>query len=90
MATVKIACPKCNWEPQPDDHWHCTCGHAWNTFDTAARCPSCGRQWEETQCLTTPGGCGQFSPHINWYKGLDKWLLEELKKISVPVEEPAF
>lgn len=59
----KIQCPRCHWKPGPDDVWSCTCGHSWNTFDTHGRCPSCGKQWMETQCPH----CGEWSPHEAWY-----------------------
>ena len=88
MADVKIACPKCNWEPTPADVWQCTCGHARHTFDTAGRCPSCAKQWEETCCHQPDvGGCGAWSPHLEWYRNLDGWLLEEIKKIRIKVLE---
>lgn len=88
MAEVKIACPKCEWEPSPSDHWTCSCGHAWHTFDTAGRCPSCKKQWNETQCLgPAVGGCGAWSPHLDWYRNLDDWLREEIEKIRVRVKE---
>jgi hypothetical protein len=89
MAKVKIACPKCDWEPHPNDRWSCSCGHSWNTFDTGGRCPACGKVWEHTQCLSqAEGGCEQWSLHLEWYRNLDKWLKEELEKIRIVVEEP--
>ncbi len=91
MAEVKIACPKCNWEPTPTDQWSCTCGHSWHTFDTAGRCPSCAKQWEETCCHPPEaGGCGLWSQHLDWYRNLDGWLLEEIKKIRIRVAEKVF
>ncbi len=88
MAEVKIACPKCDWEPNPDHQWLCSCGHSWHTFDTGGRCPACKKQWETTQC-TSPaeGGCTQFSPHLDWYRNLDQWLKEEIEKIRIRVKE---
>lgn len=60
---MKISCPKCRWEPSAADRWRCTCGHAWNTFDTYGRCPACRRVWRQTQCLA----CSAWSPHHDWY-----------------------
>jgi hypothetical protein len=60
----RIRCPKCAWQPRPEDRWQCTCLHAWNTFDTRGRCPSCGFQWIETQCFR----CQQMSLHEDWYE----------------------
>jgi hypothetical protein len=79
---VKIECPKCAWEPDGGAYWQCTCGHIWDTFSTAARCPVCAKQWEYTQCIPHRGGCVAMSPHLDWYKGLDRWLEEELASIS--------
>ncbi|HTS65134.1 MAG TPA: hypothetical protein VMH28_24090 [Candidatus Acidoferrales bacterium] len=59
----RIRCPKCGWSPRAEDRWGCTCGHAWNTFDTGGVCPGCMYQWKVTQCLR----CGEFSPHSDWY-----------------------
>ncbi len=85
--TEKIACPKCGWEPDGAPYWSCTCGHSWNTFDTAGKCPSCGKQWKDTQCIPHAGGCWEWSPHIDWYHHLDDWLKEEIEKINEPVAQ---
>ena len=60
---ARIRCPLCKWQPCEADRWQCECGCVWNTFDTHARCPACGKQWLVTQCLA----CGEFSPHEDWY-----------------------
>jgi len=84
----KIECPKCGWEPQPDDRWQCNCGHVWNTFETTGRCPACHKVWEHTRCHPIfVGGCEQWSPHLDWYKGLDEALrlaMEELMREKAP------
>jgi len=77
---IKIACPKCDWEPDGGDHWQCTCGHLWNTFDTGGKCPKCGKEWKHTQCplpFESLGGCGAWSPHIDWYKNLSNEMKKE-------------
>ncbi|MCP3927703.1 MAG: hypothetical protein GY705_01215 [Bacteroidetes bacterium] len=84
---VKIECPKCGWEPDGGAYWGCICGNVWNTFDTAGRCPSCGKQYKNTQCISYRGGCNLFSPHMDWYKNLDEWLEEELNTIKTPIEK---
>jgi hypothetical protein len=58
-----IRCPKCQFQPSDDIQWACKCGHVWNTFWTAARCPACHFQWEETMCPH----CGEMSEHRGWY-----------------------
>jgi hypothetical protein len=60
----RIRCPVCGWSPGADDVWSCTCGHAWNTFDTGGVCPSCLHQWTATQCPK----CKQWSAHSDWYE----------------------
>lgn len=82
MAELRIACPKCDWEPDGKPYWSCTCGHIWNTFDTAGRCPQCRKQWEWTACIPYAGGCSSMSPHLDWYRGLDDWLRERLEEIA--------
>lgn len=81
MASVNIECPQCTWEPQANSKWRCTCGHIWNTFDTAAQCPACKKQWKDTCCLS----CQEWSPHLDWYKNLDEWLEEELAFFQIPI-----
>jgi hypothetical protein len=58
-----IRCPLCRWAPREGDLWMCSCGYAWNTFDTGGVCPACLRQWTETQCPV----CGGWSAHSDWY-----------------------
>ncbi len=83
----KIACPKCDWEPDGGEYWGCSsCGHVWDTFKTAARCPSCGKQYHHTQCIGYAGGCNQSSPHIDWYRHLDDWLKEQLEEVVETIE----
>lgn len=62
---MKIYCPECRWEPTADSRWQCHpgCDHVWNTFDTHARCPQCGKVWRNTRCLA----CQQWSRHEDWY-----------------------
>ena len=79
MSNIKIACPKCDWEPDASDRWQCSCGHVWNTFETGGTCPKCKKQWKDTQCIGWRGGCNQWSPHIDWYRGLDEAIAELLK-----------
>ena len=64
----RVRCPACGWEPKPDDQWTCECRHSWNTFDTGGVCPSCHRQWMETQCPQ----CHVWSRHEDWYADADE------------------
>lgn len=74
----EIKCPKCEWHPNIDDKWQCSCFHVWNTFDTGGICPACKKRWEDTQCLK----CKKWSPHLDWYSNYDKLLKEELESIK--------
>lgn len=79
---MKIACPKCKWEPDGGAYWVCdSCGTTWDTFSTAARCPGCKKQFELTSCIPFRGGCDIASPHLEWYLDLDQLLKDELEKI---------
>jgi hypothetical protein len=73
---LEIYCPRCHWEPDGEAHWACVCGCVWNTFDTAGVCPQCRHRWHVTGCPTDPGGCGAYSPHEDWYHGLDEQIAE--------------
>lgn len=59
-----IQCPVCEWQPDGNKHWACSCGHRWNTFKTKAQCPKCKTEWANTHCP----GCRKSSPHVDWYK----------------------
>jgi hypothetical protein len=76
---MKIYCPKCSYEPKTDDRWICKCQFIWNTFDTAAKCPSCGYQWLETQCP----GCSQWSLHVDWYHVEDDVKEQTIRSIAI-------
>jgi hypothetical protein len=77
-----ISCPKCSWKPNADDLWQCSCGHIWNTFSTGGHCPACAQKWLHTQCHRIPG-CGQWSPHLDWYPGLDEALSSQLEELNI-------
>ena len=83
-----VSCPSCGWHPDGKKHWKCLCGHEWNIFNTAGRCPACFRQWEKTQCAPNAGGCNHSSPHLEWYGNLDNWLELELSEIPAHKQEP--
>lgn len=71
---IKICCPKCDWEPDASSEWTCTCEHIWNTFDTGGICPKCKTRWKDTECLS----CHKWSPHIDWYRGLDEAIRQQI------------
>lgn len=62
----RIRCPRCQWQPAPNDTWRCDpgCLHVWNTFETRGVCPACSKQWTQTACLR----CHVWSPHDDWYE----------------------
>ena len=66
---IEIKCPKCAWQPDGGYYWECACGMVWNTFETQGVCPKCNKRWLDTQCPGPgyPGGCGEWSPHVDWY-----------------------
>lgn len=47
------------------------CKTKWNTFDTRACCPGCGKVYEDTWCPERRGGCGEISPHGDWYEEIE-------------------
>jgi hypothetical protein len=77
-ADLLIRCPACKWEPDGLPLWQCACGHSWDVFATAGRCPECGLVQTHTRCLPRAGGCGVESPHLDWYAGLGQAVDEML------------
>ena len=75
-----IQCSVCEWQPDGEIHWACSCGHRWNTFKTKGKCPNCKTQWKDTWCP----GCGKSTPHKNWYK--TKEDLEMIENSSDPTQ----
>jgi hypothetical protein len=60
----KIRCPLCAWRPDGKPYWQCEiCLTQFDTFATAAQCPSCDNRWYETQCIR----CDEMSAHESWY-----------------------
>jgi hypothetical protein len=86
MDSIRIRCPKCNWEPDGKSHWQCTCGHRWDAFSTGGGCPCCGKQWEYTQCVDDAGGCNHAAPHLDWYENLDVIAEEALSVLYEKVQ----
>ncbi len=82
MAEIKIKCPQCQWEPDGSPFWECHCGHVWNTFETAGRCPICSFQHNYTQCVDYAGGCKTYSLHLDWYQGLDEAVVHLLEAVK--------
>jgi hypothetical protein len=75
MDNIEIYCPKCSWHPDGQPYWQCSCGHTWDTFSTAGRCPACKYVWQDTMCIT----CHKWTPHLDWYHGLDA-IVKDLKE----------
>ncbi len=86
MKDIQIRCPKCSWEPDGKPYWACTCGTVWDTFSTGGRCPGCGKQWEDTQCVPYAGGCGKWSPHLDWYDNLSEIANQVNEFLKAPEE----
>ena len=65
LTGITIQCPACEWQPDGKKNWGCSnCGHVWDTFTTRGVCPKCKTKFETTWCP----GCGQSTPHTDWYK----------------------
>jgi len=69
---ANVSCPICGWEPSEGDIWVCDlCRTRWNTFETHGKCPGCGKQFIDTQCSRSRGGCGQMSLNAEWYQRVE-------------------
>jgi Zn-dependent protease len=60
---LEVTCPACGVPPPIGPYWTCPCGTRFDTFETHAHCPRCGRGFEATRCAA----CGQSTPLAQWY-----------------------
>lgn len=80
MDRNNIKCPACNWTPPEGRHWNCLeCGADLDHFNNLGRCNQCGYNHDKTYCPVEIGGCGQSSPHLDWYGNFE----EGLSKINI-------
>jgi len=78
-----VSCPKCGWEPDETCRWMCDeCRTKWNTFETNATCPGCGKVFIDTQCLRSRSGCGQMSLNADWYVPIEDASPKEKEKFT--------
>ncbi|MEI8241857.1 MAG: site-2 protease family protein [bacterium] len=57
------ACPSCHAAPRAGRFWGCShCHTAFDTFESRARCPSCGAAFNTTRCPA----CGNSHPLHDW------------------------
>jgi Zn-dependent protease len=60
-----LSCPSCRSAPLLGAFWVCgECGTPFDTFETGARCPSCGMVFGEPRCVD----CGRSSPIGEWLR----------------------
>ncbi|MGA2635366.1 MAG: site-2 protease family protein [Terracidiphilus sp.] len=58
-----FACPSCRMAPPVGARWKCGhCGQLFDTFETRAKCPGCGVQYDTTMCLH----CREQHPMNEW------------------------
>jgi hypothetical protein len=78
-----IRCPKCGWEADESCRWVCdVCNTKWNTFETNAKCPGCGKVFVDTQCMRSRGGCGYMSLNVDWYQPIAEAPPKEKEKFT--------
>ena len=71
-----ISCPLCDWNPSKEDEWECEgCGY-WFSYFSQSECPQCGTEVQRVHCKEHNGGCGQVSPYLDWFCGMDDALRE--------------
>lgn len=68
-----VHCPACEWQPRDKDRWTCSCGFAWNVFETRGVCPECKKKQAKTACLS----CKEKAPHADWYAPAEQAEEEE-------------
>jgi DNA-directed RNA polymerase subunit RPC12/RpoP len=58
-----FACPSCEAAPPIGPFWECgECGQPFDSFETQARCPSCGAPFDAARCVD----CGSLHPVAAW------------------------
>lgn len=74
---MQIKCPNCSWHPEKGDFWICEhCKMDFDMFEEGGKCPYCRHQHEDALCPSWKGGCGEVSPHLDWYSDIDKGMQE--------------
>ena len=75
-----LRCPKCNWVPNENSFWECTCGFKENSFDQLGKCKNCKVELASQKCNNTKNkkeGCGEWSNIIDWFDiGEDEVIYE--------------
>jgi len=65
-----FACPSCRAAPPLGVYWQCgACGHPFDTFESGAVCPQCGKQFATTACMD----CREQHPMSEWVVGSYAW-----------------
>ena len=59
---AEFRCPACGKSPVKGNFWRCSCGTAFDTFETGFACPQCGQGFQSTMC----GDCRQRSNPASW------------------------
>ncbi|HET8826825.1 MAG TPA: site-2 protease family protein, partial [Terriglobales bacterium] len=68
-----FACPRCKSKPPLGAFWKCSnCQQAFDTFQTAAVCPTCNTRFDVTRCLD----CG-------WGYPMDQWAAANLTPVNL-------
>ena len=66
----KAKCPNCLQSPPGGPNWVCFdlekvgCGFRFDTFQTRATCPNCGRKFLSTQCPN----CHNWASFSKWFQ----------------------
>jgi Zn-dependent protease len=60
---IDACCPACKESPPAGKFWKCSCGTAFDTFESGARCPACAKTFTATKCIL----CGKASPLPLWH-----------------------
>jgi hypothetical protein len=84
-------CPSCHSSPHQGPFWKCQkCAANFDTFETLAKCPACGIQFETTACLD----CSALNPFASWkdaYPMTPQYPGTELEFPGIkPVAEPLY
>lgn len=77
-----LECPSCQWTPNKEKLWLCSCKQTMDSFASRGQCTACSKQWEITFCPI----CDTSHKHEDWYTDTDSEFLAIQRILKIDVQ----